>query len=75
MRTKTPEQIAIQKAIVCLYLRKRRARQYWREAGLVTKNYTNNIYRDVANQRFLEFLCIGNDLISVRRVLRGDDWS
>lgn len=64
---KTPEQIVIQKAIVCLYLRKRRARKYLNLAGKNLDIYICD-YQIEQNEAH-------NALESVKRVLWHDDWN
>lgn len=70
---KTPEQLAIQKAIVCIYLRKRAAR-----AGLLrwrTWHRRNKYFKEQEEFYFREWLTISNDLTILKRVLYHNDWS
>lgn len=70
---KTPEQIAIQKAVVCLYLRKRRARKFLRKSQEERKNLRHgDVFVDEARGKENE---AHNALESLKRVLWNNKWS
>lgn len=71
---KTPEKIAIQKAIVFLYLRKRETRRLLREVQKSLQDNPTPNMEYYENGIFHEYMETANNLELMKRVLWHDNW-
>lgn len=72
---KTPEQLAIQKAIVCMYLRKRHARFWWRFALDNWRNHSPDVAKQLEVERYVAYNEACNNLTILKRVLYHNVWN